>query len=176
MRRNILSISLICAMLTASVVIVSLSRRGKAETKHNHVAVQQHQHADPPGTINGANNPELIPDHIAWSVILGVIARQDTSEKKTKIRPYIRALRLGAKGGQGNQDATNAEDDMDKLLGVAGEYETERKALDASAGFPLPSSSSLSAQDITAKAESLKAQKEQLTNTKVAHLSQNLTP
>jgi hypothetical protein len=37
---------------------------------------------DPPGTINGATNPEPFSDHAAWAAMLALIASQKTRNKK----------------------------------------------------------------------------------------------
>jgi hypothetical protein len=196
MNRNTISVSLICMMLTASFVLVGMTA-GKSNPKDNVGSVQQKpappvvgsfqqkpEEADPPGTINGAINPELVSDHVAWSIIFAAIAKQKTPEQKINIRGYIRQLGLGCAGCSKVHDAAvlsgdqaRAEADIDKLILVAQEYDTESKALDSSAGFPLPASerASLSEQALMAKASALKQQKEHLVSTKVAHLSQRLT-
>ena len=175
MNRKVLSVSLICTMLTASFVLFGMSI---VKSNPKHIVGSLQQKPDPPGTINGATNPELVSDRIAWSVVLGVIARQKTPEQKKRIRAYIRMLGVGRAKGQESPGASapDPEADIDKLIGVAQEYETERNALDASAGFTAASHVSLSAQERTARVGNLKKQKEQLVAKKVAHLSQNLTP
>ncbi len=188
MNRKVLSVSLICTMLTASFVLVGMTIV-KSSPKHVDgslrpkpgppVVNQKPEKPDPPGTINGATNPELVPDHVAWSVILGLIANQKTPEQKKRIRGYIKLLGLRCTKCQGRPGASalpGDEADIDKLIGVAEEYDNESKALDTLAGFPLPAPGRLSAQELTARVDGLKKQKEQLVATKVAHLSQRLTP
>jgi len=165
MNRKVLSVSLICAMLTASFVLVGMT---VVKSKPKRVAGPSQQQPDPPGTINGATHPELVSDHVAWSVVLGVIAKQKTPEEKKRIRAYIKSLGVGR--------AKGPEDDIDKLIGVAKEYETERDALDAAVGFTPATHVSLPAEERKARADKLKKQKQQLVAKKVAHLSQNLTP
>jgi hypothetical protein len=158
-------------MLTASFVLVGMTI---VKSNPRHIVGSLQQKPDPPGTINGATNPELVSDHIAWSVILGVIARQKTPEQKTRVRAYIRSLGVGRAKVQGNPGEQEA--DIDKLIGVAQEYETERDAIDTAAGFTAASHISLSAQDRAARVSGVKKQKEQLVAKKVARLSQDLTP
>jgi hypothetical protein len=175
MNRKVLSVSLICTMLTASFVLVSMT---VVKSKPKHIAGSSQTQPDPPGTIYGSTNPELISDHVAWSVVLGVIAKQKTPEEKKRIRAYIRMLGLGRAKGQGSPGASapDPEDDIDKLIGVAKEYETERDALDTAVGFTAATHVSLSAEERTARAGKLKKQKEQLVAGKVSHLSRSLTP
>ena len=74
--------------------------------------------SDSPGTINGATNPELIPDHIAYSLLFRFLCGRRTETEKDFARSYIAHMRLG-----------NAE----RLLAVADEYGRRIGALDQQA-------------------------------------------
>lgn len=175
MSRKAISVSMICMMLIAALAIVGMTV-GKSKSKH-----ATHQKPDPPGTINGATNPELISDHVAWSAMLALIASHKTPEKKKSIRSYIRLLGLGCAKCQRIQGAAPTsgdeadEADIDKLIGVAEVYDEESKRLDTLAGFPSLAPASLSEQERASRVNDLKGKKQQLVAAKVVHLSQHLT-
>jgi hypothetical protein len=182
MNRNVISVSAICMMLTASFVLVGMTIGKSKPALIADTFEQKPEEADPPGTINGAINPELVSDHVAWSVIFAAVAKHKTPEQKIRIRGYIRTLGLGCAGCNRIHDAAaldgdqaQAEADIDKLIRVAQEYDTESKTLDSLAGFPLSAPARMPEQSLKAKVDGLKQQKEQLVSIKVAHLSQDLS-
>lgn len=76
--------------------------------------------ADPLGTIDGAKNPELIPDRVAYTLLFRLIANRQTDVEKNRIRAYIRQL------GFGNTD-------INALLAVAEEFQQRVGLLDQQA-------------------------------------------
>lgn len=47
---------------------------------------------DPPGVINGAEHPELIPDHVAYSMLFRIVANRQEESAKSSIRAYVRQI------------------------------------------------------------------------------------
>ncbi|HYG80765.1 MAG TPA: hypothetical protein VD861_10275 [Pyrinomonadaceae bacterium] len=74
---------------------------------------------DPPGTVNGAKNPELVPDHVAYSLFFGFLAgRQGSETEKNSMRAYF------------NQTALEGVD-VDALLAAADEFQQRMDAPDS---------------------------------------------
>lgn len=91
---------------------------------------------DPPGTINGAVNPELIPDDVAYRLVLEGIAEPQnaTDAQKARFRAKMVRAKLGA-------------DDEQALFGVLAPFQTQLDGLQAQAAqiqarnmFPDPAS------------------------------------
>ncbi len=121
MGRRAMSVSIICLMLTASFVITGMTV-GKSKTKHVAGSFQQKAaKPDPPGTIVGATNPELIPDHVAYTLVFRTLAtRQGTEFEKNRSRAWAKKISL---------DDTTA----DKLIEAANEFNARVSILDQQA-------------------------------------------
>src|SRR5262245_34894844 len=70
------SVALIIISATAATIIVVGKSRNVASSTHQSSANQ-----DPPGTINGAVNKELIPDNAAYTALLRFVAYQTQADK-----------------------------------------------------------------------------------------------
>jgi hypothetical protein len=92
---------------------------GAPETSY----LQHPQPAYPPGTIDGAKDPELIPDDVAYRLLFLAVAEPDhpTPEQSARARAKLRAAQL-------------SEDDLKNIiLAIASDYKRARDALDAQA-------------------------------------------
>lgn len=49
---------------------------------------------DVPGTIDGAKNPELIPDHVAYSAIFRMLSNRHTKDEIDRVRAYVKQMGL----------------------------------------------------------------------------------
>lgn len=60
------------------------------------LAAQPPQAFDPPGTIDGSKTPDLIPDHIAYTLVFRAIAEPEnaTEEQIVRARAKIRSIGL----------------------------------------------------------------------------------
>lgn len=78
--------------------------------------------SDPPGTIDGSKNPELIPDTVAYRLVLLAIAEPENASdaQKARFRAKIGGAQLG-------------EDDIQMLLGIVGPFQNQMDALTAQA-------------------------------------------
>lgn len=112
----------VASMVALTVVVQSANnnRSTPHNTSDNSVSKTQLQGSvtDSPGTIDGAKNPELIPDHVAYSLLFRFLAGRRTETEKNFGRSYISHMRLG-----------NAE----RLFAVADEYQRRVGALDQQA-------------------------------------------
>jgi sulfur transfer protein SufE len=77
---------------------------------------------DPPGTIDGAKNPELIPDDVAYRVLLLAIAEPEDASPEQKARARAKIVR-----------AQLSEDDEVLFLTMATQYKTQIDSLAAQA-------------------------------------------
>lgn len=80
----------------------------------------------PAGEIDGAVNPELIPDHVAYSLLFRLISSRETEEEQRQIKAYIRGIGLGESG---NRDGTDA----DVLIAMAEGFRQQVNVFDAEA-------------------------------------------
>ena len=75
---------------------------------------------DPPGTIDGAKNPELIPDEVAYSLFFRFLSDRHSEEEKNSMRAYIKQSAL---------DGVN----VDALLAIGDEFKKKASVVDAQA-------------------------------------------
>jgi hypothetical protein len=81
-------------------------------------APQQPSATGPMGVVDGANNPELIPDNVAYSLLLRMIGGHRTEAEKGRIRSYIK-YRLGIEGP-----------DAEALMALADEFDQRMATVD----------------------------------------------
>lgn len=74
---------------------------------------------DPPGTIDGAKDPELIPDDVALRMIVLAVAEPTDATEEMKERAQAKLNPIGL-----------SEDDTAAFLGLLAEYQTQVDALD----------------------------------------------
>lgn len=120
--------------------LIKLSRsQVEAHVGMNHAVAYrsdqgQQQPEEVPGTIDGAKNPELIPDSVAYAMLFKMIAGQTTVEKKRSIRAYISQLGIGEQKCKLCPTSTeNGDGDIDALIAAAEEYQQRISVLDARA-------------------------------------------
>jgi len=99
-------------LLLVSVILVGaflFDRRAnfsRAETEQSASTAPQPQtptpQPDPPGTIDGAKNPELIPDEVAFQMLFLAVAEPEdaTDEQKTRARAKIATAQLSEEDTQ----------------------------------------------------------------------------
>lgn len=115
-----LTVLLIVAVVSAIAIFAGISR-SNANAPQSAVSFAQEQTAvttaNPASTIDGAVNPERIPDHVAYSLLFRLIAGRQTVEEKNRIRAYIRQMGLEA-------------GDIEALMATAEEFQQQVGALD----------------------------------------------
>ncbi|HEX7720663.1 MAG TPA: hypothetical protein VF397_00800 [Pyrinomonadaceae bacterium] len=97
--------------------------------------------------IDGATNPELIPDRVAYSIFFRLIANSRTPEKKLHIRSYIRQIGL-------------SEADRNGLLAAADEFYQRVNPLDEEAKQIKAGNSGSVNDAVRARLQQLKQQKD----------------
>lgn len=116
-----LSILLLVA-LALSVLGIVLATSRNVTSKNTIITPQFANSAQPalPGTIDGAKNPEMIPDHLAYSLLFDLLSNRHTEVEKGRAKSYIR--QAGIEGA-----------DVDALLAAAEDFRQRAGALDAQA-------------------------------------------
>jgi hypothetical protein len=123
------------------------------------------QPADPPGTIDGAKNPELIPDEMAyWLIILAVAEPADATEE-AKERAWAKIAPIGF-----------SEEDAAAFLTLLAEYQGQVDAVDKQVveiyqATPIPDPASTVYKELV----DLGKQKDQLTKDAVAAIPAKLS-
>jgi len=111
MKRLTLSLLVMVIVAIALVAGTSMNITGTSKNRVNAAARKQ-----PADTIDGAKNPEKIPDHVAYSLLFDLIAGRPTEAEKNRIRSYIR--QMGLEGA-----------DVDALIAAAEEYYNRESVL-----------------------------------------------
>jgi hypothetical protein len=91
---------------------------------------------DAPGVIKGADNPDLIPDHMAYSVIFRLLSNAQTDVEKQRARAYLRRMGLGVQACKSCPTTASPEAremDIDAFLAAANEFKQRVSALDEQA-------------------------------------------
>lgn len=112
---------------------------------------------DPPGTINGAVTPELIPDDVAYALFFNFLAGRRTLDQKNSLRSFI------------TQRPLLADIDVEALMRVADEFQEAYKAIENDERA-FAAASDHRRSDIDAQFALLKQRKLSLVNEKVGAL------
>lgn len=93
---------------------------------------------DRPGVINGAVNPEMIPDHVAYSMLFRMIANRPEESSKRSIRAYVKQIfrcdECSKERGFGEPGRARPDSpDIDAFITVAEEHHGRISVLDAQA-------------------------------------------
>jgi hypothetical protein len=93
---------------------------------------------DRPGVINGAVNPEMIPDHVAYAMLFRMIANRPEESAKRSIRAYVKQIfgcdECSKESGLGGRIRVRPDNpDIDAFITVAEEHHRRVSVLDAQA-------------------------------------------
>lgn len=77
---------------------------------------------DPPGTIDGSKNPELIPDEVAYKMLFLVLFEPENATEAQKARQQAKINQVGL-----------SEEDSVALLTVTAEFHRQMTAIDSQA-------------------------------------------
>lgn len=106
---------LILAVVTADSGVAAVAETGGAG---GHPPAQRPARQDPDGTINGAQNPELISDRTAYILLFRLMAGRRTEEERVSMRFYLR-----------QQQPNFSDHDVESLLAAADEFMERAGAL-----------------------------------------------
>jgi hypothetical protein len=133
MKMKLLAILLLAVVVSALGITTARSKSGgrnvvsapavsglQAQEEDPPYPLEEQVPEDPPGTINGAETPELIPDHVAYSLLFDLVANRQTEEEVNHIRSYMEQVGLDAA-------------DSDALMAAAQDYYDRVSLLDTQA-------------------------------------------
>ena len=144
---------------------------------------------DRPGTINGAVNPELIPDRVAYSILFRLIANRNTDEERNRIKAYIRGMlgiscsscaplrEAGRSVGAGEIGRTPDEEraDIDAVFAAAEEFHRRVSLLDRQAAELQQHRRANPSLNVMPQLISLQEQKDAIVDAMAASLFRRLT-
>src|SRR2546425_3129641 len=165
-----------------SLLIVSLGRTPQANIHSTPPIVTNQNPAmttipDVPGTIDGAKNPELIPDHTAYSAIFRMLSNRHTKDEIDRVRAYVKQMGLGKLDcRQCPPGFGTADSDVDAFLNAAEEFHQPVQIIDKQVleindhMWPNPSA------EVMAQLRGLQRAKEAIATELAASLPARLTP
>lgn len=173
-------IYLVAVLIILCVIFVSLGRARKGDTGVIKADLTNQNPAagnDAPGTIDGAKNPELIPDHVAYSAIFRMLSNRHTNDEIIRMRAYVKQMGLGKQTCQPCPPGFGtADSDVDALLNTAEEFYQRVQVIDNQVAeikdrsWPNPS------KEVLAQLRVLQQRKETIAVELAASLSARLTP
>ncbi len=113
MKRLLLFLT-IATISTVGIVIGASSRTREKIASTPRVVITQPKDT---AIVDGATNPQLIPDHVAYSLLFRLIAGRETEDERVRIRDYMRLI--GLEGA-----------DADALISVAEDFNRRVSLLD----------------------------------------------
>jgi acetylornithine deacetylase/succinyl-diaminopimelate desuccinylase-like protein len=116
----LLTILAIAVITLASGLSPSTTNKAEAVISNSQPQETGDTSDDPPGTIDGAKNPELIPDDVAYSLFFRFLSDRQSEEEKNSMRAYVK------------QSALNGVN-VDALLAVGNEFKKKVAVVDAQA-------------------------------------------
>jgi hypothetical protein len=129
-----------------------------------------------PNIVEGANDPDAIPDYIAYSIMFRIISSSQQLGKK-RTRAYIRHLGLGDKECPTCSSQIGQKDqDVDTLIEAADEYNRQVSILDQQAREIKERTWHNRTPEARAALSQLQRQKQELVGKTVASLSVRLRP
>lgn len=180
-----LSVLLIAALICAvGIVAVTASSNSKQPTGVSAGITRQQNvqqqitstTADLPRTIDGKNNPELVPDDVAYLMMFRLIADRHTEDEKNSIRAYLREAGFGKQNCEGCPETGGTDADIESIIAAAEEFHQEMSALDNQANnikdrtWPNPAAEAIS------ELRQLQTQHDSIVAKAAASLPSRLTP
>jgi len=129
---------LVVVVTAAIVIIIGMAVAiPRSATKRTNVLVNERQrptsNVDLPGTIDGAKNPEKIPDHVAYLAMFRMLSNRRTEAEQNSVRTYLRGVvGLGKQRNcQGCRPSAGTGDaDIENFLVAAEEFYQRVSVLD----------------------------------------------
>lgn len=166
--------------LTILLILITLGVFGLAANKPakstSEVRTALKDGEQPIGPIDGAENPELIPDHVAYSLLFRLISRHHTPAENKSTRAYVRGMGLGKQNCKDCQSIGAGDEDINTLIAVADEFERRVGALDIQASELRERGGSQPPPEIRNQLMGLQKQHEALVAETIASLPTRLSP
>lgn len=91
---------------------------------------------DPTGTIDGATQPDMVPDRVAYSLLFRFLSGRNTEDEKNRARAYVRMI-FGCKDCRTEKETPEqkaaAQAEVEAFLSIAADFEKHVSALDRQA-------------------------------------------
>ena len=129
----------------------------------------------PVGVISGADNPQLIPDRVAYTMLFRLIANRQTEEEKNRIRAYIRQAGLGKQSCEKYPSTGIGDADIDGLVAAAEEFQRRVGVLDLQAKEIRNNNKNSPSAEAVSHLKQLQEQKEKITDEIIASLGKYLS-
>jgi acetylornithine deacetylase/succinyl-diaminopimelate desuccinylase-like protein len=125
-------------LLALALVICTIGAVIGTSVSATRSKVEAPRPVDSPNTIDGAKNPELIPDRVAYTLLFRLIANRQSEQQRINIRGYVRQMGLGmqrCKACPKPEGVKDADDDSDlyALIAAAEEFHERVSVLDKQA-------------------------------------------
>lgn len=131
MRRRILVVLLLSIAIGVGAIGVVKSKTKISTSPHCDALMSTQQNH--PSPIDGAVNPEMIPDEVAYSVIFRLISNRQEGPEKNRARAYIRRALAWSDSHEPlmlNDKMIASDQDVESLLNAAEEFHRRVKDLD----------------------------------------------
>jgi hypothetical protein len=174
----LLTVVIVGTMCLAIATSSSTNKDAVSSPPISAAPVQPQQEQDAPGVIKGADNPDLIPDHMAFSVIFRLLSNAQTDVEKQRARAYLRRMGLGVQACKNCPTAATPEArerDIDAFLNAASEFKQQVSVLDEQARDIRTHNRSAITPSVMARLTKLQKQKEIIVWRIVASLPSRLT-
>jgi hypothetical protein len=129
------------------------------------------QKQDPDEIVDGAKNPEKIPDRLAYTLLLRFLANRKTALEKNAARSYLRLIFgcstcPGASSTKAERMASEAN--IEKFLAIARDFEAQVQPLDDEARQTRGTGPQYLSETSRAKLKQLQANKEEMVSRLIA--------
>lgn len=179
MRRKLIALTLLAVTVAGITFVGAGAKPNGAQPRVAPASGPQRPQppADEPGVIDGAKNPELIPDRVAYSLLFRVLTGGKRPESRARIRSYVRQFGTGVQGCEDTSCSKRmAADDVDAVFAAADEFQPRVAALDQRAAEIKKNNWSNRTPEVTAQLAQLQRQKDALMDEFAASLSRRLSP
>lgn len=140
MKKRVLTSMLLTIVLSAFGVAAAMSKADESRAgKGAAGAAGPVQPAPPPpqqggpdaSTVDGSKTPELIPDHVAYSLLFRFLSERKSADEKERGRAYLKAM-FGCShcGDHKERPESLSNDQMEALLAAAQEFGRQVSELD----------------------------------------------
>jgi hypothetical protein len=167
-------ISVALLLITAAIIVAGSNITGApsmmAEKSSTTSVIDTKPQDDPPGTITGAINPELIPDHVAYNLLFRLLSNRRTDVERGRIRAYIRQMAIGIPCCNQDPSLGTDEADIDALIAAAEEFRRRLGVLDSQANEIRKTEKGNPGDEARVRLKQLQKQKEQIVDEIVASL------
>jgi hypothetical protein len=116
---------LLAVSIGAAAIATATSKAPKNHRSLSSAQQITRNEIDEPGVINGSKHPEMIPDHVAYTLLFRLIANRRTEVEQKRILAYIQQMIFG--------EGSSSDADVNALVAAAEEFQQRVGVLDLQA-------------------------------------------